>query len=209
MAGRRSGPTDMFPDDNYIPVVITLTPGIGEAGKTTVYVRKHNPSIDTDPYDQHTPYIAITSALRAPRLPGALGARRRALHLPVPRRRLRPARPPRRRAAAAAARPLLHAREHGRPGRDRPALQRQQRAAPLLAARPRRAARRHRPVPVPVASLDPHARPMPKLPAPADPRPAEGAAAAARRADGAARPARAGRRGRDQRSSTGSTSAPR
>ena len=35
--------------------------------------------------------------LRAPRLPGALGARLRALHLPVPRRRLRPARASRRR----------------------------------------------------------------------------------------------------------------
>jgi menaquinol-cytochrome c reductase iron-sulfur subunit len=56
-----AGPTEMFPDNNYIPVVITLTPGIGEAGKTTVFVRKHNPAIDTDIYDRHTPYIAITS----------------------------------------------------------------------------------------------------------------------------------------------------
>jgi menaquinol-cytochrome c reductase iron-sulfur subunit len=35
--------------------------GIGEAGKTTVYVRKFNPEIDTDPYDKGTPYIAISS----------------------------------------------------------------------------------------------------------------------------------------------------
>jgi menaquinol-cytochrome c reductase iron-sulfur subunit len=55
------GSTEMFPDNNYIPVVITLTPGIGEAGKATVYVRKYNPAIDTDPYDRNTPYIAITS----------------------------------------------------------------------------------------------------------------------------------------------------
>ncbi|HXA54808.1 MAG TPA: Rieske 2Fe-2S domain-containing protein [Solirubrobacteraceae bacterium] len=55
------GPTDMFPDNNYIPTVITLTPGIGEAGKGLVYVRKKNPAIDTDPYDKNTPYIAITS----------------------------------------------------------------------------------------------------------------------------------------------------
>jgi menaquinol-cytochrome c reductase iron-sulfur subunit len=55
------GPTDMFPDNNYIPVVITLTPGIGEAGKGLVYVRQKNPAIDTDPYDKNTPYIAITS----------------------------------------------------------------------------------------------------------------------------------------------------
>lgn len=56
-----AGPVDMFPDDNYIPVAITITPGVGEIGKTTVYVRKHNPKIDTDPYDKNTPFIAITS----------------------------------------------------------------------------------------------------------------------------------------------------
>ena len=55
------GPTDMFPDNNYIPTVITLTPGIGEAGKTTVYVRKRNPAIDTDPYDRDIPFIAIST----------------------------------------------------------------------------------------------------------------------------------------------------
>jgi menaquinol-cytochrome c reductase iron-sulfur subunit len=49
-----------FPDNNYIPTVLTVTPGIGEAGKTTVYVRKHNPALDTDIYDQHTPYIALS-----------------------------------------------------------------------------------------------------------------------------------------------------
>jgi menaquinol-cytochrome c reductase iron-sulfur subunit len=55
------GPEDMFNEDNYVPVVITLTPNIGEAGKSTAYVRKKNPSIDTDPYDKTTPYIAISS----------------------------------------------------------------------------------------------------------------------------------------------------
>jgi menaquinol-cytochrome c reductase iron-sulfur subunit len=55
------GTTAMFPDNNYIPVVVTLTPGIGEAGKATVYIRKHNPALDTDVYDRDTPYIAITS----------------------------------------------------------------------------------------------------------------------------------------------------
>lgn len=56
-----AGPEDMFPDNNYVPVVITLTPGIGEAGKTTVYVRRKNPTIDKDPYDREMPYVAITS----------------------------------------------------------------------------------------------------------------------------------------------------
>jgi menaquinol-cytochrome c reductase iron-sulfur subunit len=55
------GTVDSFTDNNYIPVVITLTPNIGEAGKSTVYMRKFNPEIDTDPYDRNTPYIAISS----------------------------------------------------------------------------------------------------------------------------------------------------
>ena len=55
------GPESMFTDTNYVPVVLTVAPGIGEAGKTTVYVRRFNASIDTDPYDRGTPYIAISS----------------------------------------------------------------------------------------------------------------------------------------------------
>jgi menaquinol-cytochrome c reductase iron-sulfur subunit len=55
------GSVNSFPENNYIPVVVTLTPGIGEAGKATVYVRKRNPAIDTDPYDRDTSYIAVTS----------------------------------------------------------------------------------------------------------------------------------------------------
>jgi menaquinol-cytochrome c reductase iron-sulfur subunit len=55
------GTVDQFPENNYVPVVVTLTPGIGEAGKSTVYMRKFNPEIDTDRYDRNTRYIAITS----------------------------------------------------------------------------------------------------------------------------------------------------
>ena len=55
------GPESMFNENNYVPVVITLTPNIGEAGKSTAYIRKHNPEIDTDPYDQSEKYIAISS----------------------------------------------------------------------------------------------------------------------------------------------------
>jgi menaquinol-cytochrome c reductase iron-sulfur subunit len=55
------GTAGMFSDTNYVPVVLTVAPSIGEAGKTTVYVRKFNPEIDTDPYDRETPYIAISS----------------------------------------------------------------------------------------------------------------------------------------------------
>ncbi len=55
------GTADQFPDNNYIPTILTVEPNIGEAGKTTVYIRKNNPAIDTDIYDKHTPYIAISS----------------------------------------------------------------------------------------------------------------------------------------------------
>jgi len=55
------GTASDFTEDNYTPVIVTLTAGIGEAGKTTVYVRKFNPKIDTDPYDRSSQYIAISS----------------------------------------------------------------------------------------------------------------------------------------------------
>lgn len=55
------GTVDQFPDTNYIPVILTLTPGIGEAGKSTVYIRKRNPAIDTDAYDRTTSFIAVSS----------------------------------------------------------------------------------------------------------------------------------------------------
>jgi menaquinol-cytochrome c reductase iron-sulfur subunit len=55
------GTPDQFSEDNYVPVAVTLTPGIGEAGKSTAYVRKFNPKIDTDPADRGSKYIAISS----------------------------------------------------------------------------------------------------------------------------------------------------
>ena len=55
------GTVGQFSPDNYVPIVMTVTPGIGEAGKTTAYIRKFNPALDTDPYDRNTPYIAIST----------------------------------------------------------------------------------------------------------------------------------------------------
>jgi Rieske Fe-S protein len=52
-------PSD-FPDDNYVPRVITSVPGIGDVGKTTVYIRARNESID-GPYDPKEPFIALSS----------------------------------------------------------------------------------------------------------------------------------------------------
>jgi Rieske Fe-S protein len=50
-----------LPDTTYVPKIITITPGIGEAGKTTVYLRRFNAALDTDPSDAHTPVIAIST----------------------------------------------------------------------------------------------------------------------------------------------------
>jgi len=55
------GTTSQFNEVTYLPVTITIEPNIGEAGKSTAYIRKRNPAIDTDIYDRHTQFIAISS----------------------------------------------------------------------------------------------------------------------------------------------------
>jgi Rieske Fe-S protein len=55
------GPLSDFPDSTYVPRVLTLTPDIGEVGKTTVYIRKHNPAIDGAVKDQYDTYLAIST----------------------------------------------------------------------------------------------------------------------------------------------------
>ena len=90
--------------------------GIGEAGKIDRLRAQAQPA-DRHRQAPRTEYDAVRRdlhALHAPRLPGALRRRRAALHLPVPRRRLRLPGQGRRRPAGAPARPLLHARRDGR-----------------------------------------------------------------------------------------------
>ncbi len=57
------GKTEDFPDDTYIPKVINPTPGIGEVGRTTVYMRARNDEIDAKPnppgYEER--FIAIST----------------------------------------------------------------------------------------------------------------------------------------------------
>jgi menaquinol-cytochrome c reductase iron-sulfur subunit len=59
------GPTSDFTQDTYRAVVITAVEGIGETGKTTVYVRQGDPSLTGLPsgYESEKPneYIAITT----------------------------------------------------------------------------------------------------------------------------------------------------
>jgi menaquinol-cytochrome c reductase iron-sulfur subunit len=50
-----------FPDNTYMTKVITITPGIGEAGNTIAYVRARNPNIDTEPEDQYNHFVALSS----------------------------------------------------------------------------------------------------------------------------------------------------
>jgi menaquinol-cytochrome c reductase iron-sulfur subunit len=51
------GSPDDFAPDNYRQTVITEVSGMGEAGKTTVYVRRGSPDLDEDPDE----YIAIST----------------------------------------------------------------------------------------------------------------------------------------------------
>ena len=53
------GPEEDFNDETYVPRVINIAPAIGDAGKTTVYVRKLNPQKDTKNRD--LPYVAIST----------------------------------------------------------------------------------------------------------------------------------------------------
>ena len=55
------GPLSRFTDADYVPLVITIEPGIGEAGRSTVFVRKHNPGIDGPVKDQYDHVVAISS----------------------------------------------------------------------------------------------------------------------------------------------------
>ena len=55
------GTLDEFPVTTYVPKVITIVDGIGQAGKTTTYIRKRDPNIDTDKPDKYNQYIAIST----------------------------------------------------------------------------------------------------------------------------------------------------
>jgi Rieske Fe-S protein len=65
-----------FDEATYSTKVLTIVQGIGEAGKTIAYVRKRNPSIDTEPADQYNQFIALSS---------------RCMHLGCPVRYVQPA----------------------------------------------------------------------------------------------------------------------
>ncbi|HWF53204.1 MAG TPA: Rieske (2Fe-2S) protein [Solirubrobacteraceae bacterium] len=58
---QKVGPLDDFVETAYKPVVITIVPGIGEAGQSLVYVRKHDDAIDGPAKDQYDHIVALSS----------------------------------------------------------------------------------------------------------------------------------------------------
>jgi Rieske Fe-S protein len=54
------GGEDDFNPDTYVPVVMSLVPSVGEAGKTTVYVRRFDPGRDAE-RNSDLPYVAIST----------------------------------------------------------------------------------------------------------------------------------------------------
>lgn len=56
------GPTGDFTAETYLPRTITLSPAIGDVGKSTVFVRRFDPSVDQEERDEYNEYIAISTA---------------------------------------------------------------------------------------------------------------------------------------------------
>jgi Rieske Fe-S protein len=52
---------DELPDDTYVPKTMTLVTGVGQAGKSTVYLRKRNEKIDTEEADEYNQVVAIST----------------------------------------------------------------------------------------------------------------------------------------------------
>ncbi len=54
------GAAGSFPMDTYLPKVITVSDGVGEIGRTTVYMRARNPQLDTEPEDEFNQFVALS-----------------------------------------------------------------------------------------------------------------------------------------------------
>jgi menaquinol-cytochrome c reductase iron-sulfur subunit len=55
------GSLSRFTDSTYVPVTITIAPGIGEAGYSTAFVRRHSLSIDGPVKDRYDEVVALSS----------------------------------------------------------------------------------------------------------------------------------------------------
>jgi menaquinol-cytochrome c reductase iron-sulfur subunit len=55
------GPLSRLSDSDYMTTVVTIEPGVGEAGRSIAYIRRHNPQIDGPVKDKYDRVIAISS----------------------------------------------------------------------------------------------------------------------------------------------------
>ena len=55
------GPLSRFTEADYVPTVITIAPGLGEAGRSIAYIRRHNVAVDGPIKDRYDHVIAISS----------------------------------------------------------------------------------------------------------------------------------------------------
>jgi Rieske Fe-S protein len=55
------GPPSDFTETTYTTKVITIVPGIGEAGYSIAYMRQRDPAIDTERGDQFNRWVALSS----------------------------------------------------------------------------------------------------------------------------------------------------
>lgn len=55
------GPLSRFPDSTYVPVVVTIEPGLGEAGRSIAYIRRRNLGVDGPAKDRYDHVVAISS----------------------------------------------------------------------------------------------------------------------------------------------------
>jgi Rieske Fe-S protein len=55
------GPVAAFGTTDYVPVVITIEPGVGEAGRSLVYVRRHDDAADGALKDRYDRVVAVSS----------------------------------------------------------------------------------------------------------------------------------------------------
>ena len=55
------GAEEEFDESSYVPKTIIVAQGVGDAGKSTVYMRRFNPQIDTEPKDEYNDFVAIST----------------------------------------------------------------------------------------------------------------------------------------------------
>jgi Rieske Fe-S protein len=55
------GPLSRFTTSDYVPVVMTIVQGLGEAGRSTAYIRRHDVNVDGPVKDKYDHIIALSS----------------------------------------------------------------------------------------------------------------------------------------------------